>query len=353
MKRPKPLFYNIVIFILAQVAWLSLLGLWIYWYVSNYMIFSQVGENLTTQIVASRINVFALVGGVILLVAISVGMSLIFAQSNSQIRMTSLYDNFIANVTHELKSPLASIQLYLETMSKHALPPEKQNEFLALMMTDVSRLNNLINAILEISRLEQKKIAHNYQVYNAGEVVRNLLEEAREQFKLPKEAVTIRGDGACRCVLDREAFKIVLNNLIDNAIKYSMDSLKLAVRYRCMKKKFVFEIQDNGVGIPPREQKKVFKKFHRVYDPAIPSVKGTGLGLYWVREIIKYHGGRVSVSSEGTNKGTTFIIELPIYQTSKKRYIRNLLKLSQKKKDRSGNHEIKAGDRAEDPCRRG
>jgi signal transduction histidine kinase len=122
--------------------------------------------------------------------------------------------------------------------------------------------------------------------------------------------------------------RIVFNNLIDNAIKYSAQPVSIDVKVYCSAKHVSIEIKDQGVGISVRDQKRIFNKFERIDSQDSPSVKGTGLGLYWVREIIRYHGGKISIQSEGTNRGTTFKIELPVYRASKKRYIKNLLKIS-------------------------
>ena len=335
-------FQYIFIFILAQVAWLSLLGLWIYRYISNVFVYSDAGDKISRHAISEPTNLFALVGGLVLLIAVSVGMSLIYASLNSQLRTTRLYDSFIANVTHELKSPLASIQLVLETLNKHRMTRRKQKEFLNLMLQDAGRLNNLINSILEISGLEQKKVAHNFHVYNAETVISSLIEEAAEQFKLPRDAIHMTGRAPCRCVVDRDALKIVFNNIIDNAIKYSAKKVQIDARFQCSLKSLIVDFRDQGVGISAKDQKKIFEKFQRIYDQDVPSVKGTGLGLYWVKEIIGYHGGKVSVSSEGKNTGSTFRIELPIYQTSKQRHVNNLLKITQRWQRRL--EEEKRGD---------
>lgn len=332
MKKFHFLFHPVVIFIFAQLAWLSLLGLWIYWYVSNYIIFSQVGERISPQLAAESTNIIALISGLILLVAILVGMFLIFIYLNKQLSITRLYDNFIGNVTHELKSPLASIQLYLETMSMRDIPRPRQKEFITLMIKDANRLKNLINSILEISAHEQKKIAYDYRVVTAELMVKKLVDESIEFFKLPADAIKLAGTASCQCVVDQNAMKIVFNNLIDNAIKYSAEPVQLMINMACTAGKFVLQFIDQGVGIAEKDQKKVFKKFHRVYDHDSPNVKGTGLGLYWIKEIVRYHGGKVAVFSEGKNRGSTFKIELPIYQTSKKRYINQLLKLIDREK---------------------
>lgn len=333
MKRHRSPFYHIVIFVLAQIAWLTLLGIWIYWYVTNYLLLSDVDEKLPAQAVSEGRNVFVLVSGLVLLIVVSVLMSLQFRRLNIQFNVARLYDNFIANVTHELKSPLASIQLSLETLQRHNVPEPRQKEFIRMMLKDAGRLNSLINAILEIPALEQKKIAHNFKIFTAGLLVRELAKEAVEQFNLSGDAVQVRGRADCRCVADRNALKIVLDNLIDNSIKYSHGPVQISLTIHCGVRYFILDYQDQGVGISVQNQKKIFDKFYRIQDRDCPSVKGTGLGLYWTREIIRYHGGKISVSSRGRNRGSTFHIELPIYRAAKNRYIQNLLKIAQKRRD--------------------
>ncbi len=329
MRGRRP-FYHILIFVVAQLAWLSLLGLWIYWYVSNYLIFSEVGDKISPQIISEGRNVFTLVGGLILLVALSVAMFLLFHRLNTQFNLTHLYDNFIASVTHELKSPLASIQLFLETMQSHKLSGSKQKEFIASMLMDADRLNKLINAILEIPRLERKKIAHHFEVHSIDSLIHELVKESIVQFNLLEESVHIHGSVSCRCVVDRDALKIVIDNLLDNAIKYSVDPVRISMSLTESSKMFIIEFMDEGIGISPKNQKMVFNKFFRIYNQDIPSVKGTGLGLYWVQQIIRYHGGKIQVSSKGENKGSIFRVELPIYKTTKKRFIKNLLRRTYK-----------------------
>ncbi|MBN1781486.1 HAMP domain-containing histidine kinase [bacterium] len=332
MKHRRSSLVHILIFILAQTAWLSLLGIWIYWYVTNYIIFSSVDDHLSAQIVSEGRNVFVLVSGLILLIIVSVLMSLQFHRLNIQFNLAGLYDNFISNVTHELKSPLASIQLALETMHRYNLPESRQKEFIRMMLKDTERLNKLINAILEIPALEQKRIAHNFQVYPIGRLMHEIIGESREQFNVPDSAIHVEGDASCECVADRNALKIVIDNLMDNSIKYSSEAVQITVTMHCAHKCFVLDFQDKGIGISAQHQKKIFDKFYRIHDRSSPSVKGTGLGLYWSREIIKYHGGRISIHNRGRHHGTLFRIELPIYRAVKNRYIQNLLKVAQKRR---------------------
>lgn len=322
------IFHPVLVFVLAQLAWLSLLGIWIYWYITNYIIFNTVGDKISPQIASKGTNIIALVMGLVFLVAILVGMYLIFIYLNKQINITKLYDNFIANITHELKSPLTSIQMYLETINTRDMPVEKQQEFIFLMLKDARRLKNLINSILEIAALDQKQIAYDYNVYHAESLIKNLLNDSCDYFKLPPDVIQIFGSASCHCVIDRNAFRIVINNLIDNAIKYTTNPVAITVNFENTSKNFIMNFKDQGIGIAPKDQGKIFNKFHRIYNKHIPNVKGTGLGLYQVKQIIKYHGGKVLVYSAGKNQGTTFRIELPIYQASKKRYLNYLLRLT-------------------------
>jgi signal transduction histidine kinase len=318
MRKKHSFVYNLVIFILAQLVWLAVLLLWIYWYVSNNIIFEQVGEKIAPQIVYDAPSVFPFVGGIVLLTGLSVSLVLIFRHLNIQIKLNALYDNFIANVTHELKSPLSSIQLYLETLNSREVPDEKKKEFYILMMRDAERLKNLVNSILEIASMDKKKFNRDFEVYKADETIKKIILESAEQFQLKESAIRFSGDAGCDILLDRNSIKTVFDNLVDNSIKYSVSPLEIAIKFKRNTKKVEIEFSDNGIGIQHDEIKKIFQKFHRIYDKDIPNVKGTGLGLYVVREIIKNHKGKVFAFSEGKGKGSKFKIELPIFIEKKK-----------------------------------
>lgn len=317
MRKRHTFVYSLVIFILAQLVWLAVLLLWIFWYVSNNIIFEQVGEELSPQIIVDAPSVAPFVVGIVMLTGLSFSLVLFFRHLSIQIRLTKLYDNFIANITHELKSPLSSIQLYLETLKSRNVPPQKSKEFYELMMRDSARLQNLINSILEISALEGKQNRNNFSIFNAGDVFPKLIRDSVLQFRLPEETLTIDFNANCEVLIDSNAFKMVFDNLVDNAVKYNTGDLKIEIKANCNQKKLIICFEDNGIGISEKELKKVFQKFYRIYDKDIPNVKGTGLGLYWVREIIRNHKGKISVQSSGKGEGTTFIIELPVYKNKK------------------------------------
>lgn len=318
IRRRHSFVYNLVIFVLAQLVWLAVLLLWIYWYVKNNIIFEQVGETISPQIVYDAPSVFPFVGGIVLLVGLSFSLVLIFRHLNIQIRLTALYDNFIANVTHELKSPLSSIQLYLETLNSREVPEEKKKEFYGLMMRDAERLKNLINSILEVALMDKKKLIGDFESYKADETIKRIILESAEQFQLNQNKIIFSGDAGCDVLLNRASIKTVFDNLVDNSIKYSKSELEIRIIFKRNTKKVEIDFEDNGIGIPHDEIKKIFQKFHRLYDKDIPNVKGTGLGLYVVKEIIKNHKGKITAYSEGKGKGAKFKIELPVYVAKKK-----------------------------------
>jgi len=318
MKRRHSFAYNLAIFILAQLVWLAVLLLWIYWYVKNNIIFEQVGESISPQIVYDAPSVFPFVGGIVLLTGLSVSLVLIFRHLNIQIKLNAMYDNFIANVTHELKSPLSSIQLYLETLNTRNVPEAKKKEFYELMMRDAERLKNLINSILEVSAMDKKKTQKDFEIYNADETIKEIILESAQQFKLNPAAINFSGNAGCNILINRNSIKTVFDNLVDNSIKYSTRDLLINVLFKQNSKKFEVEFSDNGIGIPHDQIKKIFQRFYRIYESDIPNVKGTGLGLYVVREIIKNHKGKVTASSEGKGKGSKFKIELPVFIEKKK-----------------------------------
>jgi len=305
----------IVVFILAQLAWFALLALWIYWYVRNYMIFIEVGERISPQFVIETKTIAILVGGILLLMAVAISLALIFGRLNQQLKVNRMYDSFIASVTHELKSPLASIQLYLETLSARDVPKEKREDFIGLMLKDSQRLNALINSILEIAGIEEKKKIYSLQQYDADNLFRELVGESIDQFNLPPETVSVTGRADCMCRVDRRSIKIVLNNLFDNAVKYSAERPKIDVQLGREANRLIVRVSDRGIGIPEKDQRDIFKKFRRIQAANSPSVKGTGLGLYWTREIVRHHHGKISVYSAGQDQGSTFTIELPVMQT--------------------------------------
>jgi len=325
MKHRVSFFHPVIVFIIAQIAWISLVGLWIYLYISNWIILKKVGTRFSVEIITERVNIFVLIGGIGLLLLILGGMYVIFIYLAKQVDIAKSYDNFIASVTHELKSPLASIQLYLETLNKRAIPEERKEEFINLMLKDTERLKNYIDTILEVSRIEQRRPVFNFAVADGVKTVRDIIEDFSRGKNFYYQNIRVFSDNSGNVIADRDSLAIVIRNLLDNAFKYSSPKSQVSVHMYCRKNSFIIDVTDMGIGIPLSDQKNIFNKFYRLRDPKKPHVTGSGLGLYMVKEIVKYHKGRVIVISKGPGSGSTFRVSLPLYSGLNRELLKPLL----------------------------
>lgn len=324
MRKKHSLAYYIVVFVIVQVIWLSIAGLWISRFVINNVIFNKIGEEYSAHIPDGG-AVAILVIGLSLLVLALAGMSMIFRYLNVQFNLARLYDNFIANITHELKTPLAAMQISLDTLKKRQLDTETRDKFLGSIEADTQKLKDLIDNVLVVSRLEQKLLIYNCTVHNADELVGKGIEKIRQIYNVD---IDYRYDAEeqQKIVFDEMAFGHVLKNLVDNSIKYSTGEVRVKLRVSQYKKWLRFIYSDNGLGIDAKMRGKVFNKFYRGQNKNNPCVKGTGLGLYLVKEILKYHGGKIKIIKPGKEAtGTTFKILLPIFGLKKKRYLKQLM----------------------------
>jgi two-component system, OmpR family, sensor histidine kinase SenX3 len=233
-----------------------------------------------------------------------------------EIRHSEQHDSFINAVTHELKTPLASIRLHLETLQRRELPETQRQEFYRVMLSDADRLTQTVEQVLRAGRAGDKKAGRDRSQVDFRQVVRDCMEVARTRHHLQPQALryeepTTNGAGV-RVLGSSEDLRTAVMNVLDNAIKYSGESVAVRVRLDTPdEKRVVLTVQDQGVGIPPDDMKRIFKRFYRVPHRSLAHVKGTGLGLFIVKAIAKKHGGRVFAESEGEGHGTTVTLELP------------------------------------------
>jgi len=323
MNNKYSLIYYIIIFVVVQLIWLAIVGLWIARYVANHMILKKIGERYSIHISYTG-SVSILVIGLGLLVLAIIGMSLLFRHLNLQFKRTKMYDDFIANVTHELKTPLASINLYLDTITKRDVSEEQLNNFINRMQKDTNRLNELINKILDVAKIDQKEKEYSCQVKDTTDLFKKVFDELQIQYPDINININIEEDDS-QCLLDREAILTVLKNLVDNSRKYSKEGPEIKIKLWTTKNWIKITYIDNGIGIPAGDEKKIFNKFYRSDKKKFGKVGGSGLGLYIVKEIIKYHRGKIKATSEGIEQGTKFIIDLPRYESLSSRQKKNLL----------------------------
>jgi|HubBroStandDraft_6_1064221.scaffolds.fasta_scaffold03156_4 two-component system sensor histidine kinase SenX3 len=236
-----------------------------------------------------------------------------------EVRRNEQQDSFLNAVTHELKTPITSIRLYLETLQQREVDEAQRREFYQVMLEDTKRLMGTVEQVLRAARVVQKNAILNKSEVEVGPLVQDAVELARSRHHLPPEAMAWELDGKPAEPLtvagDRDELSTALSNVLDNAVKYSQKDPHIRVEVVTPDlNKVLIKVHDNGVGIPRGDLKRVFKRFYRVLTPGSTQVKGSGLGLFIVRAIARRHGGNAYAESEGAGKGTAVTIELPRYQ---------------------------------------
>jgi signal transduction histidine kinase len=223
-------------------------------------------------------------------------------------------DTFIDSVTHELKSPLASLQLCLETLGREGLEGDARERLRRMMLEDVDRLRAFIDDVLEAIRLPYARPGMlNLSDVSLAQLVEQCAASVRARHKLEPTEVLVDVDPEIVVSTDRAALEIVVKNLIDNAAKYSERPARVEVVARRVSNETVrVEVSDNGIGIDRKDLKRVFHRFYRVEDQEVRERRGTGLGLFVVWALVKQLGGKVQASSEGRGQGTTMRVELPV-----------------------------------------
>jgi len=241
------------------------------------------------------------------------GIGLVWANVRRELRLSRLKSDFVANVSHELKTPLALIRLYAETLELGRVPnQERKGEYYRVINKESRRLTQLINNILDFSRIEAGRKEYRLVPSDIGAVVRDVVESYR--FAIEKLGFTLElepGEDLPELELDPEALSQALINLLNNAIKYSPEHKAITVSVRRELDRVLLSVSDRGMGIPRSEHRRIFEKFYRVETSLVHTTKGSGLGLALVQHITEAHGGHVELSST-PGEGSTFTLSLPV-----------------------------------------
>ncbi|HEV7680879.1 MAG TPA: HAMP domain-containing sensor histidine kinase [Pyrinomonadaceae bacterium] len=266
-------------------------------------------------IILNATEIVLLVFGIIFFLLIITGLVLNTTFLIREIRRNEQHDAFINAVTHELKTPLASIRLYLETLKKRELDENKRQEFYNVMLADSERLLQTVEQVLRAGQSGQRRRTLNLRKVDIGELARECVDLTRVRHNLDADAVSfaesMNGERP-QVRADAEELRVAISNLLDNAVKYSVKGVHVSVEVAAVnEKKVAVRIKDDGIGIQAAQLKRIFKRFYRVPGRVMARIKGTGLGLFIVSSVVERHGGKVFAESEGRGRGSRFTIELP------------------------------------------
>lgn len=313
LRRFSWIVHPVTVFVVAQICWALLVFTWIWWYLDREKAISAVLARLPAPPDLQAGQWVILLQGGILLALILLGLLTTFISQRKQVRLNRLHESFLSNITHELKTPIASIRLATETMLMREVNPDDRNKFLNRTLSESIRLQNLVDSILVAARLESKSDTSTRETVDLISVLEQSVQRFTEragaqrsvtfdiQNTLNRKDFYIEGDPI--------QLQMVFDNLFSNAFKYTTEGGTIAVKAIVNNKGFNVSIADNGVGIDKQAIDKIFDKFFRAEGTAKIRVQGSGLGLYIARTVVQEHGGQLRASSEGPEKGATFHVE--------------------------------------------
>lgn len=223
--------------------------------------------------------------------------------------LARLQKNFLLSITHEFKSPVASIKLYLQTLLKHDLDKKKEISFINSAISDTDRLNNLVENALMANLIDHEGYSFGKEDLNFSALLRLLSQKFQQ---MPEHSnLTSKIEDGLYIYADKNAMTILINNLLENAWKYSKDEKQISLSAKSQEDHVILEISDQGIGIKDKEKLMVFEKFYRIGNEETRRTKGTGLGLFICKYIVEKHEGKISIQ-DNDPQGTIFRIEFPV-----------------------------------------
>lgn len=316
VNRSRWFLHPVFIFVFSSVALVASLFLYIYW----YMEISTALENLVQKFnIDPGLLLLSQTGMVVLVLSglvgiILTGIVMTFLYYQKTLKLYRLQHNFINNFTHELKTPVTSLKLYLETFLKHRLSQEDQEKYIHYMIQDVTRLTDNINSILNLARIESRNYEGELVPADLVAIVKGFVDSDGHLFRNCDIAVNNPSNTPFVYRINRPLLEMLFMNLFTNAVKYNRsDRPKITIDFLPQRRKLFIRISDNGIGLAREELKKIFRKFYQVGRSDIMSSSGSGLGLYLVENIARIHKWKVKATSDGPGCGSAFTFVLPLF----------------------------------------
>ena len=256
-------------------------------------------------------NTGMMVAGVISLITIITALVLLTVFLSREILESRRQSRFIDSITHELKSPLASIRLCTQTLERTELPDDKRHELQQMMIDDIDRLSFFIDDILQANRIANGSGHHSHTWINPKEMIDQVIKRTCSRHHIQTSLIQVEDHFNTQIYTERTALEMVFRNLLDNAIKYSLPDPNVQCVLQPTNGKLSISIQDNGIGIPLPHQHRIFERFFRAPGEAVNNRSGTGLGLYVAAQLVRNLGGKLKVHSDGFNQGSRFTFSLP------------------------------------------
>lgn len=260
---------------------------------------SEFRKRKTTQYIGEGVTFF---------VIILVGAVFVYKATRKQLQLARQQQNFMMAVTHELKTPIAVTRLNLETLRLRKLDEKRQLQLVQAAIAETDRLNDLTNNILLASRMENESEKHFSEPFNLFQPVAEVIRQFEGRY--PGRAIKAELPGECPVHGDPLMLKLVISNLLENAMKYTPASLPIEVKMEVNSRTIILRVADMGKGIPDNEKQKVFDKFYRMGNESTRGSKGTGLGLYLCKKIMQSHGGTIKIE-DNKPEGAVFMVTLP------------------------------------------
>lgn len=310
MLKSKWFFHPLFVFVFSIIA----LGTSLFIYISSYLKVNDAFKEFVLKhntvgqkLFDSDTWVMILITSVLVAIIIT-GLAIIFIYYQKMINLYRKQQNFINGFTHELKTPVASLQLLIDTFIKHELKRDQQLKYLKFMQIDTKRISDNVNQILNLANIEEKKHLDDLHPRDISEVLEEFIEKNKELFENHELSYT-KSDKKTYLPVNLNLFDMMMMNIITNALRYNENEIKkIDIKTQLENNILSILITDNGAGIKATELKHIFKKFYQIGT----SVKGTGLGLYLVSNIVRLHHGKVKVFSEGLGKGTTVRLDFKL-----------------------------------------